>query len=274
MKNWVLVRGIVSEEYHWWKFLPMMKKRFSLHNVYTADIVGNGKTRDFLTPLSVRENVRALRLQTPDKGKKILFGFSLGAMLATEWAYEHPEEVEALVLINPSFNNSSFYKRISPNALLNIFLLSNQTDHHRREEMTLKLTTGLQGTEIQKIARHWGKRGQKYPTNPVNFVRQLILASRIRLRMPPPHVPTLLLVSGQDRVVHPDCSKKISKAWGVPMKVHPTAGHDMTLEDPAWVLDQVEQWLIKERLNKPTASKTRKQKVQVRRQARGDLESP
>ncbi len=275
MKNWVLVRGIVSEEYHWWKFLPMMKKRFRNHNIFTSDIVGNGVTRDFWTPLRVDANVQALRMQTPSKGKKILFGWSLGGMLATEWAFRYPEEVEALVLVNASFNSSAFYKRISPNALLNIVMMARVKDFRRREEMTLKLTTCLEEEKIKEIAPHWAKRGEVYPVNPVNFVRQLVVATQIRLRPTPPPVPTLLLCSGQDRVVHPDCSKHIADAWQVPLKIHPTAGHDLTLEEPAWVLDQVEQWLIRENLvKKSKTSKSRKPKIQSRSPSRDDLENP
>ena len=44
--NWVLIRGLVSEEFHWGDFVPLMKKHFKNDSVFTADIIGNGKSHN------------------------------------------------------------------------------------------------------------------------------------------------------------------------------------------------------------------------------------
>ncbi|MEI6473549.1 MAG: hypothetical protein WCO20_12995, partial [Holophagaceae bacterium] len=56
-------------------------------------------------------------------------------------------------------------------------------------------------------------------------------------------VPTLLLLGAGDRLVDPQCSRKIAARWGCALAVHPWAGHDLTLDDTPWVADRVRDWL-------------------------------
>lgn len=55
----------------------------------------------------------------------------------------------------------------------------------------------------------------------------------------------LLLAGAQDHLVHPDCSAQVARAWGAPLSLHPDAGHDLPLDDPAWVCAQLRDWLSK-----------------------------
>ena len=45
-----------------------------------------------------------------------------------------------------------------------------------------------------------------------------------------------------DRLVDPRCTTAIARAWGVPHELHPWAGHDVPLDDPGWVIEQVERF--------------------------------
>lgn len=238
-KQWVLVRGIMSESYHWWDFLPQLQAHFPQDEFHMADILGNGRSFQEITPLSVHKNIQGLRAQVPNNKKKILLGFSLGGMLALEWAHHHPEEVESVILINCSLNNSAAYKRITPYSLMQIFKSAFKKNITEREKVILRLTTAeLSHEHINKIAQDWGARGQQYPVKPVNFLWQLLVAAQIPQR-PSPTAPVLVLSSKSDKVVHPDCSRKIAQTWNLPLKEHPSAGHDLTLEDPKWVLDHI-----------------------------------
>ncbi|PMZ18082.1 alpha/beta hydrolase, partial [Pseudomonas sp. FW306-02-F08-AA] len=38
------------------------------------------------------------------------------------------------------------------------------------------------------------------------------------------------------------CSQALAAAWNLPLVMHPFAGHDLPLDDPAWVVAQVLQW--------------------------------
>jgi pimeloyl-ACP methyl ester carboxylesterase len=55
--------------------------------------------------------------------------------------------------------------------------------------------------------------------------------------------PTLLLASEQDQLVNVQCSRTLARHWGCSLQLHPRAGHDLPLDDAAWVADQVRQWL-------------------------------
>lgn len=241
-REWVLIRGIVSEQFHWRSFPAVLHERFPRDGIHAADILGNGRHHARATPLDVRANVDWLRAQVPTPRPKTLIGFSLGAMLALEWAHARPREVAGLVLINPSLNDSPPHHRLRPGAFKEIVLAALETDGRRREERILRLTTGLGEGAIREIAPSWAERGARFPAGPAAFVRQILLAARIAPRRLPPPAPVLILNSGRDRVVDPRCSARIARRWGLPLTVHPEAGHDLTLEDPGWAADRIADW--------------------------------
>jgi hypothetical protein len=37
----------------------------------------------------------------------------------------------------------------------------------------------------------------------------------------------------------------IAQKWNVPLLVHPEAGHDLTLDEPSWVLTQAREFFSK-----------------------------
>ena len=55
----------------------------------------------------------------------------------------------------------------------------------------------------------------------------------------------LLLQSLGDHLVNPVCSTRIAGHWRWPLVSHPTAGHDLTLDDGEWVIAQIRAWLEK-----------------------------
>jgi predicted alpha/beta hydrolase family esterase len=75
-----------------------------------------------------------------------------------------------------------------------------------------------------------------------NTLRQLLAAARYRCD-DPPAVRTLLLASTRDALVDWRCSHAIAQAWDCPLREHPRAGHDLPLDDPGWVIDQVAEWM-------------------------------
>ena len=241
--NWVLIRGLVSEEFHWGDFVPLMKKHFKNDSIFTADIIGNGKSHKEKTPLTVSKNIEGLRRQVPAKGPKILIGFSLGGMLALEWAYAHPEEVVGVVLINTSLNSSRFYQRFQLPALAQFFRAGHPKNNSVKEQMILKLITGLPQKEILPLAKKWRARSAMYPISMENFFRQFLIGAKIKQRINPPKVPILMLASEKDKIVHPDCSRRIAEAWELPLRIHRKAGHDVAVDDPDWILQHLDSWL-------------------------------
>jgi pimeloyl-ACP methyl ester carboxylesterase len=73
-------------------------------------------------------------------------------------------------------------------------------------------------------------------------LRQLWAAARYRAPAQAP-APTLILASRNDALVDPSCSEELARRWRVPVRMHASAGHDLTLDDPDWVVDQIRGWV-------------------------------
>ena len=85
----------------------------------------------------------------------------------------------------------------------------------------------------------WVLARQQRPVRATNVLRQLAAAARYRAPPTPPPVPTLLLASTHDRLVSCACSRALARAWRCALVEHPHAGHDLPLDDPQWVVQQV-----------------------------------
>ncbi len=241
--NWVFIRGMMSGSAHWLKFLEYFQEQFPEACIQTPDILGNGKNHFMETPLKVHGNLRGIRNQVLNSDKKIIVGFSLGGMLGLEWAQAHPDEVAGLILINTSVNRSKLYRRYRPKAFLKTILAALIRDPCRREEKILDLTSTLSRHEKKIVAKEFAEIEKRHPTKAFNFFRQLIFASQVKLEKKLIDFPVLILNSKKDQIVHSSCAVKIAQALNVPLITHSSAGHDLTLDDPKWVIEQIQIWL-------------------------------
>jgi pimeloyl-ACP methyl ester carboxylesterase len=93
------------------------------------------------------------------------------------------------------------------------------------------------------VIEAWIGIARTCPVSRVNVARQLVAAARFRLpeRL---EVPGLVLASAADRMVSPECSRAIARSWGLPLREHPRAGHDLTLDAPAWAAGQIAAWRV------------------------------
>jgi pimeloyl-ACP methyl ester carboxylesterase len=79
----------------------------------------------------------------------------------------------------------------------------------------------------------------------VNGLKQLWAATQYRApQEAPAKVPTLLLHSARDELVNPACTRALSARWDWPVACHPTAGHDLPLDDGPWVARHIAHWLL------------------------------
>ena len=89
----------------------------------------------------------------------------------------------------------------------------------------------------------WVAWREANPVSRANVLRQLLVAARFSApTAPPPAAATLILASAQDRLVSVACSKALARHWQCDLRIHPRAGHDLPLDDGAWVADQVRSW--------------------------------
>lgn len=85
------------------------------------------------------------------------------------------------------------------------------------------------------------------PHSPYTGLVDWLLYAGSRFRLPgelsPGRPPLLVLVSEGDTLVHPELSRTLAARLQAPLRSHPRANHDLPLEDPQWVADQVRDWL-------------------------------
>jgi pimeloyl-ACP methyl ester carboxylesterase len=244
-EDWIFLRGLVRESGHWGGFVQEFAHMLPSARVVLLDLPGNGALCNQASPASVAEMVDAYRTQLRAMGKAApyrILAVSMGAMVAAEWSHRYPDEVAMQVLINTSMRPfSAFYRRLRPASYLPLlWCIFTRANALTWERTILRLTTNLAHDEV---LHRWCAMRLQNPVTTGNALCQLAAAARYRAAVEPPATPTLVLASSRDRLVSADCSRKLAARWQVPLIEHPTAGHDMTLDDGRWVAQQVRAWL-------------------------------
>ncbi|MDP4078579.1 alpha/beta fold hydrolase [Acidovorax sp. A1169] len=245
--RWIFLRGLTREAVHWGGFAEVFRQALPDAEVLMLDLPGNGQWHARPSPLSVAAMVAQCRAELAQRGvtgPHNLLAMSLGAMVATEWACSAPSEVQGCVLINTSFGNfSPFYQRLRPRNWISMVrgvLLA--SGPHEAESTVLQLTSNRAGAHAD-VVDGWVMARHLRPVSRANTVRQLAAAARYRAPRARPVDRMLLLGSARDGLVSQHCSEAIARAWNCPLAVHPWAGHDLPLDDPTWVAQQVAGWV-------------------------------
>jgi pimeloyl-ACP methyl ester carboxylesterase len=245
-RQWILLRGLTRESAHWGTFADDLARGLPHDRVLALDLPGNGQLHRQRSPASVAGMVHACRAALAERGLAPpyhLLAMSLGAMVAIEWARTGGEqEVAGCVLINTSARPfSPLHHRLRPHnyaALLRIALLPQSA--HAIEKMVLHMTSRRAAQHGDALVQAWAQVRAQRPVSAANALRQLWAAARYRAPREAPLERMLLLASRADGLVCCRCSVAIASAWGRHLAVHPDAGHDLPLDDPAWVVRQVQ----------------------------------
>ncbi|MFH1870286.1 MAG: alpha/beta hydrolase [Pseudomonadota bacterium] len=243
---WVLLRGLTRESRHWGRFPQQLGDAFPAAPVICLDLPGNGKLNGMESPPSVEAmadwchaEIARLAIAVPCR----VLAMSLGAMVAVAWAQRHPGDVAAAVLINTSLRPfSPFYHRLRPGNYLRLLrLLIFPASDREIETSILRMTTRLQPDPAATI-EEWRQWRHENPVSRRNALRQLLAAMRYRAPRGRPLERLLLLASARDALVDGRCSLQLAEKWDAHIIVHPAAGHDLPLDDAAWVLEQLRCW--------------------------------
>lgn len=241
MATWILLRGLTRESGHWGSFLPLFQQAWPDAVVLPLDLPGSGTLHDQASPWSVQAVAQHCRKQLAAMGVKPPFcvlALSMGGMVSVAWAHAHPEEISCQVLVNTSMRPfSRFYQRLQPHNLTTVArLLLSAADAQAWEHAIWRMTSRLSDPGV---TNDWVRLRQSHPVTPINVLRQLWAASRFTAPSRPPETPTLLLASTHDSLVSVQCSRSIARHWHWPLAEHPSAGHDLPLDDGPWVLEQL-----------------------------------
>ena len=250
MTTWIFLRGLMRESGHWGDFVHHFEDAVPEACVHLLDLPGNGLHHAQRSPSQIDAMVDACRNQVQALGLTppyALLALSMGAMVAVQWAHRYPHEIERQVLLNTSMRPfSPFYQRLQMRNWATIArLLLGSTSGLQWEQAILRMTSSESHPDVLPV---WQNLREIHPVSAVNALRQLWAAARYAAPALPPVVPTLLLASMRDALVSVQCSRAIAQAWGLPLQVHPQAGHDLSLDDPRWVAQQVLRWLSRQAL--------------------------
>ncbi len=242
-RPWVLLRGLTREARHWGDFPQRLGAAFPGAPVICLDLPGNGRLNAQSSPGSVEGMADFCHAELVRQGIASpcrVLAMSLGAMVAVAWAQRHPQDLAAAVLINTSLRPfSPWFRRLRPAnypRLLRLFALP--VSERVMEAAILRMTTRRVADPDAVIAQ-WLQWRRENPVSRQNALRQLSAAVRYRAPWVRPLSRLLLLSSECDALVHVDCSHRLASQWNAPLVLHPSAGHDLPLDDPSWVLEQL-----------------------------------
>lgn len=243
IRRWVLLRGLGRESGHWGSFPERLASQFPGAETHLLDLPGFGRAQSEPTPDRISSVVERVRRKLPSgpPNETAVLGLSLGAMVAMDWVFRHPTDFLAAVWINPSTAWSPWYHRMRPLAGLQL-AAAGLLPAKRREKIILALTSNDPGARA-RATPEWIRLAIRHPLRPQAVVRQLSAAAAFRPPEQSPPIPSLLLTSVRDRLVHPRCSSQLASRWqSLSHQSHPTAGHDLPLDDPEWVARTVANW--------------------------------
>jgi pimeloyl-ACP methyl ester carboxylesterase len=245
-RTWVFLRGLARHKEHWGLFSTRIQESFPGDRFFFEDLSGNGEWHSKDSFTNHRLNVEFLRQNLREKealtaGPVWLVGLSQGGMVSALWASLYPDEIQHLWLVNSSSRNfSQLHQRFSfqqiPLLVENLFL---KKTNFEIEIGLLEATTNLLSRE-QKI--DWAKKFSSFPmTTRKNILRQLFASLQFSFPENLKTTKTTLVYSKADRLVAPECSLDIAKNFGFETWSHPTAGHDLFLDDPDWFISNLKQ---------------------------------
>lgn len=245
-QNWLLLRGLAREAGHWGEFLPLLQSRFPLAQIHTLDLPGTGQRHQETSPCNINKITESVRTQALSlnllKQPLTILSLSLGGMVTWEWMLKYPEDICAAALINTSQASlSPFYHRLRWQSYPNFFKLITQPNRFKRELAVIQYVANNRAQD-EKTAKEWARIQAERPVSFKNSFRQITAAACYRPEDRKPAAPVLLLNSRGDRLVAPSCSEAIAKKWQLQLHTHPWAGHDLTLDDGAWVADRLRSW--------------------------------
>jgi pimeloyl-ACP methyl ester carboxylesterase len=245
MSTWVLLRGLAREARHWGEFPQALAAQIGAQKLVCLDLPGSGIRNNERSPSDVQAIVASCRdaLRAQDAAPPyLLLAMSLGAMVAVAWSTRHPQEIEGAVLVNTSLRGfGAWYRRLRVRQYPRLLQVLTTRDE-AAERAVLAMTSRHPSVGSETLIAHWTAIRRERPVARSNALRQLWAAARYSAPAAKPGVPLLVLASRRDDLVDHACSLRLATAWDAPLVIHPTAGHDLPLDAPEWVIGEILRW--------------------------------
>mgnify|MGYP001283341154 CR=1 FL=1 len=240
----ILLRGLTRGTHHWGEFPKQLKAAFGHQKIIPIDLAGNGDRYKEASPVSIKlalEDIRNEVKKLKQEGPVTILALSLGGMITLQWLNDYPDEIDKAIIINSSHAGlSPLTKRMRPLSILKLLLAILQPIS-LRESSIYSLTSN---NPINKeLLEQWITEAKNHPVSLANAYRQAQAARKFKTRINIDATKLLILASENDRLVNVDCSIDIAKSTQSNIKYHTSAGHEVTLDDPLWVIYQAKEFI-------------------------------
>ena len=236
-KRIIALRGLSRGQKHWGVFPQTLNSLDSEIDLELLEIPGNGTRASEDCPLDAAKVVRMIREKSrfvKNQQSFSILGISLGGMIALKWAELYPAEVSKVFTVNSSLSQlSPFYERLQFRQLPEIFKALRQVDFLEREKIILSITANDHQKRNDQLLP-MSAFSKQFPVRRSSFLRQLLLAARLKVEVSP-KIPIRIIFASKDRLVNPACSVSMAQYFSVDPIIHTTAGHDIPLDDPLWL---------------------------------------
>lgn len=252
---WILLRGLGRESGHWGPFVANFQDAFPMDRVVCLDLPGAGSKAHLNSPYKIclytdhiRQELQHLNNTTTSETCGI--GLSMGGMILLDWAVRFPREINQMVLINTSAANlAPPWKRLNINATRAALRRITYSDD-RAEELILSLVSNDPEKRNQML-EIWTRISRERSVSRRNIIAQLLAAATFRVAPGSLATPTLIVCAKNDRLVDSRNSVALTNhLLAATLIEHQNAGHDIPIDDPKWLIDQVKAWVQVARMQK------------------------
>lgn len=248
--NIFLLRGLVREKSHWDWFKKYIHDEFPSANIILLEIPGVGETCEQISPDNFIDMVKFMRNKhiksINDSSENILIAMSLGGMIARVWLDQFDSDFKKLILINTSFKGiTPLFERLRPLSLLRFFKIFCTPEIEKREKQILEMVSNDEDARL-KLLPGWIEIQNKRPVKRASFINQIKAALTSKVSIEVPKSVEILIIAGKgDKLCNYKSSIKLNKAWGGEIILHETAGHDIPIDEPVWLVQSIKKWITK-----------------------------
>jgi len=245
--NFLFLRGLTRDQRHWDGFAESLPACYGPDAVSRfIDLPGTGTRAHLCSPITVEGIAAQVLTELGDGPSKPnhLVAMSLGAMVVLSKIETFLSLFDSITLINTSDRGrSTLAERFNLKVGLKTVLPLLRFSPVLIEETILQATSrkALQSkahydSELQKRVK-WFK---ECPFTRQTFLRQAAAGARFsagkKISAP---ARVQFLASQGDQLVSWRCSERLAHDYGSTFKVHPSAGHDLPLDDPEWTREMI-----------------------------------
>ena len=246
--NWLLLRGLSRDSRHWGHFPSILEEHVNDSKAFVLDLPGFGTERHRISPLSIKRITddtrrRWLELKREHGGPWNILSISFGGMVTMDWVDRFPFDFQNAVLINTSSRDTAApLRRLQPRGVRGFIQVALAKTTLAKEKEILDFNCNTAIYKDPELEQKWCQWADEQPNPPSNTLIQLQAAMRFKAPKKLP-IRTLFVSSQSDRLTHPRCSWELAHRYKASLIFHDIAGHDIPLDAPDWLADQVQRWL-------------------------------